>query len=216
MAIYCPNCGMELPDGVAFCDACGTPVRDVQGSRSGGSGGNGSGHLGSVVCPICAAAALPGEAFCDNCGASLLAPTTYVSSAQTTASAYDPATQSHSSASASSVSTRPMLAQLVVTSPPPPATIPLPDRTEIIVGRSDPQSNSYPDVDLGPYGGLDLGVSRRHFRLTRTGDQFYIEDLGAMNGTAVNTQRLPPHTLQPLRTGDRIALGKMDLHFELS
>ncbi len=92
----------------------------------------------------------------------------------------------------------------------------MPVRMEIIVGRSDPQSNSYPDVDLGPYGGLDLGVSRRHFRLTRTGDQFYIEDLGAMNGTVVNDQRLPPHTLQPLRTGDHIAIGKMALRFELS
>jgi pSer/pThr/pTyr-binding forkhead associated (FHA) protein len=86
----------------------------------------------------------------------------------------------------------------------------------MIVGRADPQSNSYPDVDLGPYGGLDLGVSRRHFRLTRTGEQFYIEDLGAMNGTVVNGQKLPPYTLQPLRGGDRIALGKMELRFELA
>lgn len=84
------------------------------------------------------------------------------------------------------------------------------------MGRSDPQSNSYPDVDLGPYGGLDLGVSRRHFRLTRSNDQFYAEDLNAMNGTVVNGQRIPPNTLQPLRSGDQIVLGKMELRFELS
>ena len=221
MAIYCPNCGMELPEGVAYCDACGTPVRDVQGASSSNASGNGSGsgQLGSVVCPICAAAALPGEAFCDNCGASLLAPTTYVSPpSQPARSESISASGSQASpvAPASPASTRATAAQLVVTSPPPPATIPLPGRTEIIVGRSDPQSNSYPDVDLGPYGGLDLGVSRRHFRLTRTGDQFYIEDLGAMNGTTVNSQRLPPHTLQPLRTSDHISLGKMELRFELS
>jgi pSer/pThr/pTyr-binding forkhead associated (FHA) protein len=207
---------MELPEGVAFCDACGTPLRGTQqGSRADGSG-NGSGHLGSVVCPICAAAAMPGEAFCDNCGASLLAPTTYVSPDQSSSRPAAASPASTQPSAGGQASTRQVIAQLVVTSPPPPATIPLPGRTEIIVGRSDPQSNSYPDVDLGPYGGLDLGVSRRHFRLTRTGDQFYVEDLGAMNGTAVNDQRLPPHTLQPLRTGDRIALGKMDLRFELS
>jgi pSer/pThr/pTyr-binding forkhead associated (FHA) protein len=107
-------------------------------------------------------------------------------------------------------------ASLVVLSPPPPATLQVPDRAELIVGRSDPQSNSYPDVDLGPYGGLELGVSRRHFRLTRNGDQFYIEDLSSMNGTVVNGQRIPPHTLHPLRPGDRIVLGKMELGFELS
>lgn len=104
----------------------------------------------------------------------------------------------------------------MVTSPPPPATLQIPDHPELIVGRSDPQSNSYPGVDLGPYGGLDLGVSRRHFRLSRTGDQFYIEDLSSVNGTVVNGQRIPSNTLHPLRTGDRIALGKMELTFEQS
>jgi pSer/pThr/pTyr-binding forkhead associated (FHA) protein len=111
---------------------------------------------------------------------------------------------------------RPVTAALVVTSPPPPATIRIPDRPELIVGRSDPQSNSFPDVDLGPYGGLDLGVSRRHFRITRNGDHFYLEDLKAMNGSIVNGQRIPPYTLHPLRHGDRITLGKMELQFEIS
>jgi len=109
---------------------------------------------------------------------------------------------------------RQVRASLVVTSPAPPATLSLPDGAELIVGRADPQSNSYPDVDLGPYGGLELGVSRRHFRL-RTGDQFYLEDLNAMNGTMVNGQRLSPFSLHPLQSGDRIGLGKMELRFEL-
>ncbi|HUP27441.1 MAG TPA: FHA domain-containing protein [Chloroflexia bacterium] len=107
------------------------------------------------------------------------------------------------------------IASLVVLSPPPPATIPIPDRAELIVGRADPQSNSYPDIDLGPYGGLDLGVSRRHFRLTRTGEQIYLEDLNAMNGTLLNGQRVPAYRLHPLRKGDLIALGKMELRLEM-
>src|SRR5438105_1815822 len=123
MAIYCPNCGIELPDGVAFCDACGTPLRGAQGSA--GGGGSGSGQLGSVVCPICNASALPGEAFCDNCGASLLAPTTYVApseAATSVASSFVVQASPSAATTVSPVSVRQGTAQLVVTSPPPPAT----------------------------------------------------------------------------------------------
>ncbi len=238
MAIFCPNCGVELPDGVAFCDACGTPLR---GQNAGQQGFAGSpvvqaaqapaqvAPIGSVACPVCGAAALPGEAFCDNCGASLIGPTPHVATPA-------PAVQqsvaqpqyvqpvqppSYSSAPIGSAAggyapARQLTASLIVTSPPPPATIPVPNRPEMIVGRSDPQSNSYPDVDLGPYGGLELGVSRRHFRLKREGDQSYVEDLNSMNGVIINGQKIPPYTLHPLRSGDRITLGKMELRFDLS
>src|SRR5436305_8999650 len=109
MAIYCLNCGVSLPDGVAFCDACGTPVRGQnQGSLAGPSaapqsfgsysppvpqGGGSMGGAGSVSCPVCGAAALPGEAFCDNCGASLLSGAGY-SGEPPSAPALTPAPQS--------------------------------------------------------------------------------------------------------------------------
>lgn len=237
MAMYCPNCGVELPDGVAFCDACGTPLRgqnQAQGFAAPAAvqAPPQVASLGATACPVCGAAALPGEAFCDNCGAALLAPTTYMpgdgaSSVQAqpqpmSQPQYTPAPPSYSNAPINSPSQsayapgRQASAALVVTSPPPPATIPIPGRPELIVGRSDPQSNSYPDVDLNPYGGLELGVSRRHFRLKREGDQVYIEDLNSMNGVVVNDQKIPPYSLQPLRSGDRIVLGKMQLRFDLS
>lgn len=216
MAIICPKCGVSLPDGAAFCDACGTPLR----GQSQGAPQATAAPIGSVVCPVCGAAALPGEAFCDNCGAALLPPTAYTAPVQTGAPAQSaPAPPSYSPAPMSGyaqATPRQITASLVVTSPPPPATIPVPGRPDLIVGRSDPQSNSYPDIDLGPYGGLDLGVSRRHFRLTRNGDQFYVEDFSSMNGTIVNGQRIPPHTLQPLRSGDHVVLGKMELVFEVA
>jgi hypothetical protein len=236
MAIYCanPKCGMELPDGVAFCDTCGTPVR---GQNAGASASNSSNvgvsvgvgspnGIGSTSCPVCGAASLPGEAYCDNCGAALLSPASYTPSQQVpsgTQSADSPPSYSQSpidrpspGASYGYAPARAVSASLVITQPPPPATLQIPNRGELIVGRSDPQSNSYPDVDLGPYGGLDLGISRRHFRLTRNGDHFYLEDLGALNGSIVNGQRIPPYTLHPLRSGDRIMLGKMEMIFELS
>lgn len=232
-AIYCQNCGMELPEGVAFCDACGTPVRGQNAgaqaqaapmSSVGGPSASPNG-IGSTSCPVCGAATLPGEAFCDNCGAALLSPsTTFTPAPQPSYQSQQPVSQPPSY-SQSPISTAPpqysaparaLTATLVITQPPPPATLQIPNRAELIVGRSDPQSNSYPDVDLGPYGGLDLGISRRHFRLTRNGDHFYLEDLNALNGSIVNGQRIPPYTLHPLRSGDRINLGKMDMIFEIS
>jgi hypothetical protein len=225
---------MELPDGVAFCDACGTPVRGQNagapvapasnvGVSVGGASANG---IGSTSCPVCGAATLPGEAFCDNCGASLLSPTGYAPAAPFPSSSQQvgappsysqaPMGQAPAAPNYSYAPARTLTASLVITQPPPPATLQIPNRGELIVGRSDPQSNSYPDVDLGPYGGLDLGISRRHFRLTRNGDHFYLEDLNALNGSIVNGQRIPPYTLHPLRSGDRITLGKMEMTFEIS
>ncbi len=232
MAIYCANCGMELPDGVAFCDACGTPVRGQNAGANASAASNVGGGvaaspngIGATSCPVCGAATLPGEAFCDNCGAALLSPTTYTPAPPVGASvqqpvgappSYSQAPMGGTGASYDYAPARALSASLVITQPPPPATIQIPNRSELIVGRSDPQSNSYPDVDLGPYGGLDLGVSRRHFRLTRNGDHFYLEDLNALNGSIVNGQRIPPYTLHPLRSGDRITLGKMDMIFEIA
>jgi hypothetical protein len=234
MAIYCSNCGVELPDGVSFCDACGTPVH-AQGAAApvGGTLGAGVGPgapagngLGSTSCPVCGASAMPGEAFCDNCGASLMSPASGSASGVPSPSYSPPPSYSsapmgsgsgaYGSTAPAPAPARTLHASLVITAPPPPATIQIPNRNELIVGRSDPQSNSYPDVDLGPYGGLDLGVSRRHFRLTRTGDTFYLEDLNAMNGSIVNGQRVPPYTLHPLRSGDRIVLGKLEMVFEVA
>lgn len=216
MSIYCSNCGVDLPDGVAFCDACGSPVRG-QGQAA-PSVAQAQPAIGSVACPVCGAAALPGEAYCDNCGAALLPATSYAAPVMSGSPMAQPAalpSYSHTPIN-NYTPAQQLTAALVITSPQPPATLSIPNRPELIVGRSDPQSNSYPDIDLGPYGGLDLGVSRRHFRLTRNGDQFYVEDLNSVNGTLVNGQRIPPYTLQPLRPRDRITLGKMELSFELS
>jgi FHA domain/Double zinc ribbon len=237
MAIYCLNCGVSLPDGVAFCDACGTPVRGqnqgvaagpAQTAQTFGSYSPGvapMGGAGSVACPVCGAAALPGEAFCDNCGAALLSgsgysagPSAMPAAPAVPAAALEPEPAPQYSQAPLSTYAPPIqkTAYLVVTSPAPPATLSIPDRPELIVGRSDPQSNSYPDVDLGPYGGLDLGVSRRHMRLFRNGDQFYVEDLNSVNGVIVNGQRIASLHLHPLSSGDRLALGKMVLTFEMS
>jgi len=88
-----------------------------------------------------------------------------------------------------------------------------PGKTEIIVGREDPVSGVFPDIDLTDHGGDEGGVSRRHARIFVQGDQVFIEDLNSTNYTYVNQQRLTPGQPQPLNDGDEVRLGRVKLNF---
>ena len=66
---------------------------------------------------------------------------------------------------------------------------------EIIVGRS-----SELDMVL-----VEDMVSRKHAKITTTGDQIVIQDLGSTNGTFVNSDRV---SSQRLSDGDRITVGR--------
>jgi two-component system cell cycle response regulator len=51
----------------------------------------------------------------------------------------------------------------------------------------------------------DSGVSRRHTRIVHEMDgQYFVEDLGSLNGTYVSSQKV---TRQKLNTGDRVQIG---------
>ncbi len=88
-----------------------------------------------------------------------------------------------------------------------------PGKTEIIVGREDPVSNVFPDVDLTDHGGDEGGVSRRHARIFSQGSQIFVEDLNSTNYTYVNQQRLTPGQPHPLNDGDEIRFGRVKLNF---
>jgi len=82
-----------------------------------------------------------------------------------------------------------------------------------LVGRTDPQSNIFPDIDLSRFD-PETKISRRHARIWREGDTFLLEDLGSVNGTVVNEAvRLGPRQPRPLANGDRLRLGETTLHF---
>jgi hypothetical protein len=49
----CPNCGMQNPEGVKFCQDCGSPL----------------GAAGVKHCTTCGAELAPGTRFCGGCGA---------------------------------------------------------------------------------------------------------------------------------------------------
>jgi serine/threonine-protein kinase len=82
-----------------------------------------------------------------------------------------------------------------------------------LVGRTDPLSNIFPEVDLSRFD-PQTKVSRRHARIWREGEAFLVEDLGSVNGTVINDIiRLEPRKPRALDSGDRIKLGETTLHF---
>jgi serine/threonine-protein kinase len=82
-----------------------------------------------------------------------------------------------------------------------------------LLGRTDPQSNIFPEVDLSRFD-PETKVSRRHARIWREGETFLVEDLGSINGTVINDAiRLAPRQPRVLDSGDKLRLGETTLHF---
>jgi len=74
---------------------------------------------------------------------------------------------------------------------------------ETVIGRSPECS-----IQLGT-----PGVSRQHCKLTTSGSQVYIEDLGSSNGTVVNGRELQPLMRAELQHGDRIKVLDSEFFF---
>jgi hypothetical protein len=81
---------------------------------------------------------------------------------------------------------------------------------EFILGRK-PGTTAEMLLDLAPFGGYGLGLSRRHAVIRRTGNGYEVLDLGSVNGTWLNEQKLVPHKSYPLRSGSHLRLGRMRL-----
>jgi pSer/pThr/pTyr-binding forkhead associated (FHA) protein len=75
-----------------------------------------------------------------------------------------------------------------------------PDADVVTIGRN-------PDNDLFLD---DVTVSRRHAEIRRRGDGFSIHDLGSLNGTYVNRERVEETVLA---AGDELQIGKFRLVF---
>jgi pSer/pThr/pTyr-binding forkhead associated (FHA) protein len=85
---------------------------------------------------------------------------------------------------------------------------------ENLIGRWDAENLIFPEVDLDSED-PEAKVSRRHARITISGTEASIEDLGSTNGTYLNRgRRLIPG--QPFRiiNGDELILGKTTLIFK--
>lgn len=89
--------------------------------------------------------------------------------------------------------------------------IQLDGQSSYLLGRSDPERSSRPDVDLAEFNGLELGVSRQHGRLHLDQGRLFYTDLKSANGSSVNGARLYTEIPMQLQDGDEIGLGKLNL-----
>lgn len=167
-----------------------------------------------IVCPYCHHKVLEGTILCPECGASLI-PGEMSSTEETEPSPArapgegqpppeDPEARSESRTTAHIIPAE--LRLLVLNSG---RTIPCPLKEVVLIGRSDAAGGIFPEIDLTPDNGYLAGVSRRHARIIRRGNEFYLEDLGSLNGTFLNRDRLTAHVPVPFRDGDEIRLGNL-------
>lgn len=83
---------------------------------------------------------------------------------------------------------------------------------EVVIGRRDPTTNLTPDIDLTPYGGYQMGISRRHALLDIKDNHLVIIDIGSRNGTYLNGYRMQANQAVRLHDGDEVRLGKIVFH----
>jgi len=149
------------------------------------------------TCPACNVEIEEGDVFCSACGFALqAAPAPAVEEAAPAPSAPPAGPRLVAAASG--------------------AEIPLPAVAEILIGREDPVSGIYPEVDLTPHGGEDGGVSRRHARIIVEGGNYFVEDLDSTNFTFINKQKLAPKTRTQLNDGDELRCGRVALVLKVS
>src|SRR3954471_4540265 len=168
--------------------------------------------MSSVNCTQCGHTSTDGARFCSNCGAPLTpgaAPVTEASGDSTSTmslSAIQAAVEAEQTGGAgdpvighAAVEALPSdTALLLVKRGPSAGSRFLLDRDTTTVGRH-PESDIFLD---------DVTVSRRHAEFIRDGDAFSVRDVGSLNGTYLNRERIES---SPLAGGDEVQIGKFRL-----
>lgn len=94
--------------------------------------------------------------------------------------------------------------------PPMAAALKLVLDQKLVLGRRDSAGSAAPpDVDLGPYGAEQMGVSRHHLTLEVLDNQLMATDLDSGNGTLLNGERLAANTPRAVNHGDTLTLGRL-------
>ena len=85
------------------------------------------------------------------------------------------------------------------------------DGDQTTIGRSDPVTGIMPDIDLTPVD-TSRSVSRRHAKIIRQGEGYAVlEEVGTVNGTFVNDQRIPTGVPVPIVNADRLKIGLIQM-----
>lgn len=216
--LTCASCGVHNEIGAAFCENCGAPLKPAPAP------------IPSVPAapppppqpPVLQVPAAPPEPTVPV--SPPIQPTAPVAVAPQPTAPVAPVPQPTAPVATPSSAASTMIAAVPGTTPPAPghprlqvvsnmSYFDLFGRTELLVGRVDPISGIFPEIDLTAHGGDEGGVSRRHCKITLAGNQFFIEDLNSSNGTYVNATRITPGQRAPIENGWQLRLGKVVLNF---
>ncbi len=126
----------------------------------------------TMKCKECQMENIEGALFCEECGAKLDEMPELVETATETGNTH------------------------IVLASPDGSKLEIPAKDEVVIGREDPISEVFPDVDLTSLGGMEKGVSRKHAVIHRSGADYTVEDMGSTNGTYINRKRIQPHAPQ--------------------
>ena len=211
---FCANCGVQLislalpradslPAAYPSVDAVGMLKLSSSAVQQGVE------PTRNRICPTCGADNPPGENYCQICGFWLASQATSGGSVELDevpqqALVGPPGLSPYETVSMANITGR-LLSTTTNTS------LALPPKTEIIIGRRDPERGIYPDVDLSAQGSSSNSVSRQHARMILQGNQLYIEDMKSTNATYLNRQRIQPGQLYLLNHGDELRLGGVAL-----
>ena len=188
--IKCSECGYENMDGLDYCDGCGAKLAAA-----------------AAAAPEAAAPApapepeKPADAAPAEEPKASDAPTGEIKPEAAPAPAPEPA------APAAAVAAFKANLKIVRGSPRKDQVFPLEDGNNL-VGRWDPETGSFPEVDLDA-DDPEAKISRKHALIRIADGKITVEDIGSLNGTYVNRgARLQPGSPVELKTGDEIIIGK--------
>jgi len=89
-------------------------------------------------------------------------------------------------------------------------------KSDSLIGRYDSVTGMSPEVDLSNED-QSRNISRRHARLVlKDGKPYIAEEIGTMNGTFLNGQKLATGVLTPIKDGDELTLCRLSLTFKVS
>jgi hypothetical protein len=158
-----------------------------------------------IVCKFCGAKQVANTLFCNECG-HYLSPkedksTDLLNTSQMSRAGVADSTPAPPATPTSSATLQLNIAQQLV--------IEVTVDKEVVLGRLDLKSTSFPTIDLSTLGAPAKSVSRRHARIKKCGSDIILEDLGSANGTFINGKKVQPFTPTPLHHGDLVHLGQL-------